>query len=125
MKKLNNRATILSRTLNIIIFPYIMMLSVRLTIFCQTCLIYPSNFSNSIGGRGEASPSYNIQKELIMIDKIPDLPNEEWREIEGYSGKYLVSNQGRIKSLKYAKPRLLTAFVNNKGYARVALCKNG
>ena len=32
---------------------------------------------------------------------------------------------GRIKSLKHRKPKLLTAFVNNKGYARVALCKDG
>jgi hypothetical protein len=62
---------------------------------------------------------------VINIDKIKDLPNEEWREIEGYSGKYLVSNMGRIKSLKRNKAKLLTAFSNNKGYPRVALCKDG
>ena len=54
-----------------------------------------------------------------------NLPNEQWRPITGYKGKYLVSDQGRIKSLKHLKPRILKAFVNNKGYARVALCKNG
>ncbi len=59
------------------------------------------------------------------MDKIMDLPNEEWKEIKGYGGKYLVSNMGSIKSLKHAKPKLLTAFVNNKGYPRVALCKDG
>ena len=32
---------------------------------------------------------------------------------------------GRIKSLKHSKAKLLTAFVNNKGYLRVALCKDG
>ncbi|MBQ2062175.1 MAG: hypothetical protein II458_05810 [Oscillospiraceae bacterium] len=37
---------------------------------------------------------------METIDSIPDLPNEEWRPIEGYKGKYLVSNQGRVKSLK-------------------------
>ena len=60
-----------------------------------------------------------------ITDNIKHLPNEEWREIKGYGGKYLVSNKGRIKSLKHRKPKLLTAFVNNKGYARVALCKDG
>ena len=71
-------------------------------------------------------PLHQEQKEgVIIINKIKDLPNEEWREIKGYGGKYLVSNMGRIKSLKHRKPKLLTAFVNNKGYARVALCNDG
>ena len=60
-----------------------------------------------------------------MINRIQDLPNEEWREIEGYGGKYFVSDYGRVKSTKRGAPRLLTAFVNNKGYPRVALCKDG
>ena len=60
-----------------------------------------------------------------MIDRIPDLPGEEWREISGYNGKYLVSNKGRVKSLKHTSAKLLTAFVNNKGYPRVALCQDG
>jgi hypothetical protein len=62
---------------------------------------------------------------IIIIDNIKDLPNEEWREIEGYNGKYLVSSKGRIKSLKHRYAKLLTAFANNKGYPRVALCKDG
>lgn len=57
--------------------------------------------------------------------EITDYPKEEWREIEGYNGKYLISNTGLVTSLKRKTPRLLTAFVNNKGYKRVALCKNG
>lgn len=61
----------------------------------------------------------------MAIDNIPNLPNEEWREISGYSGKYLVSNLGRIKSLKSRKAKILTAFTNNKGYQRVALCREG
>ena len=35
-----------------------------------------------------------------MMDRIENLPDEEWRTIEGYNGKYLVSNMGRVKSLK-------------------------
>ncbi|WP_442974753.1 NUMOD4 domain-containing protein [Ruminococcus sp.] len=58
-------------------------------------------------------------------DLIKNLPNEEWRIINGYSGKYFVSNMGRIKSLKHRNAKLLTAFPNNKGYPRVALCKDG
>ncbi len=53
-----------------------------------------------------------------------DLPNEIWREVQDYP-QYFVSNLGRIKSTKRGKPHLLTAFVNNKGYPRVALCKDG
>ena len=69
-------------------------------------------------------PQSNI-KVVFIIDKIKDLPNEEWRIVNGYSGKYLVSNMGRIKSLKHRNAKLLTAFPNNKGYPRVALCKDG
>ncbi len=64
------------------------------------------------------------RKKVTIIDKIPDLPNEEWRPIEGYNG-YLVSNMGRIKSFKRYDARLLTAFENNKGYMRVCLSKDG
>lgn len=62
---------------------------------------------------------------MILIDTIMDLPDELWKEIIGYDGKYLVSNMGRIKSFKHPKAKLLTAFPNNKGYPRVALSKDG
>lgn len=58
------------------------------------------------------------------MDLIKDLPNEEWRPVEGYSG-YLVSSCGRIKSLKHANARILKTFINNKGYERVCLCRFG
>jgi hypothetical protein len=58
------------------------------------------------------------------MDRIPDLPNEEWRPVEGYAG-YFISNMGRCKSLKQTDARILTAFTNNKGYARVSLSQNG
>ena len=90
---------------------------------CQTLIIHLSIFSNSIGEGASAlfvvgaSASDDIfMNGGITIDKIIDLPNEEWKEIEGYGGKYLVSNMGRIKSLKYNEAHLLTAFPNNKGY---------
>lgn len=84
-------------------------------------IIVLSVFSNFIEGE---IPEIT-ELEVFIIDTIRDLPNEEWREIKGYGGKYLCSNMGRIKSLKSPKARLLTAFVNNKGYLRVALSKDG
>ena len=59
------------------------------------------------------------------MDTIEDLPGEEGREVQGYGGKYLVSNMGRIKSLKNREARILRAFTNNKGYPRVSLSKDG
>ena len=73
----------------------------------------------------EGNPSRFFIKGVIFIDTIENLPNEGWRDIEGYNGKYLVSNMGRIKSLQTSNAKLLTAFVNNKGYERVALSKEG
>jgi hypothetical protein len=35
----------------------------------------------------------------FCIDEIIDFPGEEWREIDGTDGRYLVSNCGRVKSL--------------------------
>ena len=65
------------------------------------------------------------EKDVITLDKIQDLPDEEWRPIEGYDGKYLISNRGRVKSLKHYDARLLKAFANNKGYLRVCLSHKG
>ena len=53
---------------------------------------------------------------------------EEWRDIKGFEGKYMVSNLGRVKSLNYrrtGKEKILKAFANNCGYLRVMLCKDG
>ena len=58
------------------------------------------------------------------MDCIKDLPDEEWREIKGYT-RYMCSNMGRIKSLKHAEARILHTFVNNKGYERVCLSQFG
>ena len=58
------------------------------------------------------------------MDRIPNLPNEVWKPIDGYE-KYYVSSLGRIKSLKHKKEKILTAFPNNKGYYRVCLSHNG
>ncbi len=69
------------------------------------------------------------------IENAKYLPNEIWKDIEGYEGQYQVSNIGRIKSLeRYRKGksgfntlcRERIMLLNNmkNGYKAVHLCKN-
>lgn len=57
------------------------------------------------------------------------MQNEEWKDIEGYDGLYMVSNYGNVKSLNYkrtGKECLLKPTNNTTGYYLfVVLCKNG
>lgn len=49
---------------------------------------------------------------------------ERWKDIEGYEGMYQVSNEGKVKSLKFNKDKIL----KNRwylGYWAVVLYKNG
>ena len=50
---------------------------------------------------------------------------EIWKDILGYEGLYQVSNQGRVKSLKFGKERILKPCNNGWGYLFVQLFKNG
>ena len=53
---------------------------------------------------------------------------EEWKDIKGYEGKYMVSNKGRVKSLNYnntGKEGILKAHFNVHGYLFVVLYKEG
>ena len=53
---------------------------------------------------------------------------EIWKDIEGFEGRYQISNLGNVMSLNYqlkGYPSLLTPKVNNHGYAWVDLWKNG
>lgn len=55
--------------------------------------------------------------------------SEEWKDIEGYEGKYQVSNMGRIRSVdryiqcgsmtRFFKSRMLALVISNKGYVCV------
>jgi len=51
---------------------------------------------------------------------------EEWKSIEGFSGRYQVSNQGRFLSFgrNLNTPTLLKIDVMSNGYAKVYLYKN-
>lgn len=53
---------------------------------------------------------------------------EIWKNIQGYEGKYQVSNFGRIKSLgnnKTRKEKILKTIEDSKGYLTINLCKEG
>lgn len=58
---------------------------------------------------------------------------EEWKDVVGYEGLYMVSSMGRIKSLgngnsrnkKWCKERLLKTGKNKDGYLQVCLWKDG
>ena len=49
---------------------------------------------------------------------------EIWCPIKGYEGFYGVSDQGRVRSLKFGKERILKPIRNQQGYILVCLCKN-
>lgn len=53
------------------------------------------------------------------------MTDEIWCPINGYEGIYEVSDQGRVKSLKFGKERILKTDKVVGGYLQVTLCKNG
>ena len=51
---------------------------------------------------------------------------EIWKPVVGYEGLYMVSNWGRVKSIKFGKEIILKQHINIKGgYYYVCLLKNG
>lgn len=50
---------------------------------------------------------------------------EIYKDIEGYEGLYQISNEGRVKSIRFGKERLLKPKTERKGYLRVDLSKDG
>lgn len=51
---------------------------------------------------------------------------EEWKDIEGYEGLYQVSNQGRVKSLKFGKEKIRKGGKVIRQWASTAECgRNG
>ena len=52
---------------------------------------------------------------------------EQWKMVPDYEGMYMVSNLGRVKSIRFGRERILKASTSQsgKGYKQVCLCKNG
>ena len=53
------------------------------------------------------------------------MTEEIWRTIKGFEGLYEVSDQGRVRSLKFGKERILKPLRNTCGYLQFCLYKNG
>lgn len=55
------------------------------------------------------------------------MEEEIWSDVEGYEGKYMVSNIGKVKSLDYhrtGKEKIMKPRKDKKGYLYVGLYKN-
>ena len=61
---------------------------------------------------------------------------EEWKDISGYEGFYMVSNYGNVRSVDrcfirkngkilHRKGCKISPFINKDGYRQVSLCKDG
>ena len=53
------------------------------------------------------------------------LKNEQWRDIDGYEGRYQVSDLGRVRSRKRGEWKVLRPGKSNKGYLQVGLFRDG
>ena len=53
------------------------------------------------------------------------MKEEIWCPIKGYENLYEVSDQGRVRSIKFGKDKILKPFRNTQGYLQVKLWKNG
>ena len=50
---------------------------------------------------------------------------ENWKDVVGYEGEYMVSDLGNVKSLKFDKERAMNPGLNRRGYLKVTLSKDG
>ena len=66
-----------------------------------------------------------IYNKPFCNDTIEDLENEQWKEISGTDGYYLISNMGRVKSLQSYDAIILKPYSNQHGYQRVDIIEDG
>ena len=71
----------------------------------------------------ELKSQMTTEKEITIIKECEKQLNEnfieEWRDVEGYDGRYQVSNMGRVRGIK-----ILKATPNQEGYLTVSFSKN-
>jgi hypothetical protein len=73
-----------------------------------------------------------MEKEIWRNTDLEDLPNEEWRDIDGFDGFYQCSNLGRIKRCKrrrsihgivqiIEKPYIMRQTIRDDGYLAITI----
>ena len=82
--------------------------------------------TSEICSRYDVSQSFvcNKTKDLLLDIPAPDSePGEQWADIEGFEGRYLVSSHGRVYSTGCGRrsPAMLKPNVNSRGYQTVNL----
>ena len=58
---------------------------------------------------------------MAYADYIIKNEEEEWREVKGYEGHYIVSSYGNVKTLKFGKEKFMTKCNEGKGYSSLVL----
>lgn len=91
----------------------------------QRCLTNPCA---TAGGyrwrRKENTPQASPNKEKLKYD-IQILDGEEWRDVLGFEGRYMISNFGRVASLINSCFRILRPSVTDKGRLQIGLYQKG
>jgi len=83
-------------------------------------------------GHHNTTPIAALLYDYFKIGEVEDLPDEEWKDIPGYEGKYQVSNMGRVKRLDHTVetkqgrtqrnlPVIFEHDVGKHGYHRVCI----
>lgn len=62
-----------------------------------------------------------VYNKPYCIDKIENIENEIWKEIENTNGKYYISSKGRLKSYAREEAVLLKATLTKNGYLRAEI----
>ena len=65
--------------------------------------------------KNNAREAYNALMKWYPFT-LEDLDGEQWRDIEGYEGRYQVSNYGRVKSFKRKNAKILKPLFQPSGY---------
>ena len=66
-----------------------------------------------------------LYNKVFCIDDIERLEGEEFREVEGTEGNYLVSNYGRVISYISNHAMILKPTITPKGYERLQITREG
>lgn len=66
-----------------------------------------------------------LMKQHFELEVIEDLDGEEWVDIKGFEGIYMISTYARIKSVKNKTHCLISESDNGRGYPKVSLHGKG